>query len=149
MTLSIDWDQIQFSSKLDIKYLDDLEELFFFHPNQSEYEEKLVEINARYGIPEIVQEAGFVGIKVGGISQSFLMHDDNRVLGVIIYTRESKNSIIILHIVVQEGMVLLKGELQAPLPNYLLAKFKDNMANIKGLDYIQVLYRDSCKIKIN
>ena len=140
---------IHFASKLSDKYVSNLEELFFFHPAQSRYKRRLLEINQRYGLPEIIKEGYFVSIKaLNSNTQCLFMVNEDTVLGALVYIRESRDTINVIHFVTRKLTIQCSGSKLMGLSDYFLKIFLRNMRSIKGVKWLNILYRKKCVLPV-
>ena len=95
---------LQFTSLLKQEYEKELEQLLFFNPGQSSMLEAIVDAVERFGSPSIVVKNGHLGInveKLDGVQTLFAL-DDNRLVGILVYSRLSTDSLTVIHIVVDQ-----------------------------------------------
>ena len=95
---------LQFTSLLKQEYEKELEQLLFFNPGQNSMLEAIVDAVERFGSPSIVVKNGHLAInveKLDGVQTLFAL-DDNRLVGILVYSRLSTDSLTVIHIVVDQ-----------------------------------------------
>ena len=100
--------KINFTSKIETKYADQVEHLFFFNKNQKRYYEKIEGVCAQYGIPHLDKSGGNLLLTLGNSEKFQTLYtfdkenNNTNVLGMIVYYRPYNEIIEIIHIAVVE-----------------------------------------------
>jgi hypothetical protein len=137
---------IRFSSTLNSRYRKDLETLMFFNPQQGRVKPAIVETIEKYGIPKIVVEGELLRIKVekfADVQALFALEtigERPRLVGVIVYVRPDRETIVVLHLAVQEEYTfsgLHDGEM---LVMRLLVNLREIASRIKDVRAIIIVY---------
>jgi len=101
-----------FRSRLALRYKDALEELFYFNSNQSVVQEGLEYVIEHFGIPRIVEDSGEIFFKLEGNDNTqtlFALENvsgKEQLVGVMIYTRSSTDTISLIHLAVADPDVI-------------------------------------------
>ena len=82
-------------------------------------------------------------------TQCLFMLNEDTVLGVIIYIRESEDTINVVHLVTRKLNIRYSGTRLMRLSEYFLQIFLRNMRSIKGIKWLNILYRRKCKLPIS
>lgn len=101
---------IFFSPRLQDKYSEELERIFFFNENQKKHLEKINRAVDKYGDIKLQNEKGFVKFnftRLAKFKTLFSLDDENsekaNLLGVLIYRQEPVENIELIHIAVNEA----------------------------------------------
>ncbi len=95
---------LRFTSLLKQEYQKELEQLLFFNPGQKSMLAAIVDSVEKFGSPNIVVNNGHLGInveKLDGVQTLFAL-DDNKLVGILVYSRLSTESLTVIHIVVDQ-----------------------------------------------
>jgi hypothetical protein len=144
-----------FSSKLEKKYREDLENLLFFNPQQHQIQDKIIEVIERYGLPEIFEKDGNLQIKIEKLTEvqtlyAFREEDSkNMLVGVMVYVRNDPHTIVILHIGIHEKYSVTGDLSQKILIIHFVNLLKNIARKIKGINHIVLLYGRGKEVKIN
>lgn len=153
-TLNEEASQIFWSSALPPRYRGDLETLMFFHPKQNKFRRAVSELVARYGNPKIVEERGILRLQIGkeAIAQTLFCFDrpvDGDLIGVVVYSRESREHLAIIHLAVKEDYTISGRYGDRLLVLRLIQKVQEIGARLKGIKWIEILYdRSGRKIPV-
>lgn len=135
-----------FSSKIEKKYKENLEELLFFNPQQTKIRSKLVEIIEKYGVPFMVVNGDSISVAIEGlegVQTLFAFWKEigkPELIGAMIYVRMSLDSLLVLHMgVAEEFSTSGKYANQMVIAKFIL-KLKEIAKKIKGISIIEVLY---------
>jgi hypothetical protein len=147
--------QLFFSSILKDSYHSELENLLFFNIHQQAYRAEIIQSIETYGAPTIVRDGNRLRIRVGDLSivQSlFVLESDHleaKLLGVVLYFRESIEQLTILHLAIQANYAVTGSQSEDLLALRLLQKVRDGAAHIKGIKFVALLYGHSRLRKIS
>ena len=96
--------KIHFSSVIKMDYYDILERLLFFNKQQDRHRNTIIEFIEKYGEPNIINNGGKLSIKVGENVETHCIFASNgpKLVGVLIYTQDLPENILVLHIAVDE-----------------------------------------------
>jgi hypothetical protein len=148
-------DNLFFSSALDTRYRSDLERLMFFNPQQNKFRQAVSELVDRYGNPKIVENGGLLRLQIGkeASAQTLFCCDratDGDLVAVVVYVRESKENLAIIHLAVREEYTISGRYGDRLLFLHLIQKVKEIGARLKGVEYIKILYdRSGRKILVS
>ena len=85
-----------------------VEALLFFNARQSRMRQEIEATIERYGLPELVDDSGWLRVQVAGsgdVQTLYAVHEEDgrsRPIGVIVYLRDSFEQITVLHVGVAE-----------------------------------------------
>jgi hypothetical protein len=137
---------LYFKSKIDRRYREELDRLFYFNGNQKKWEAVVEQSIIDYAYPVLMEKNGKVaiGYEDKGIGQSLHILDSDRpdasLIGVVIYTRESVDTITIIHLVLHEqcSEILKKSGVNIGLMviRSLIPRFK----KLKGVNKLRFYY---------
>jgi len=145
---------IFFSSALPPRYRSDLETLMFFNPKQKKFRQAVSEIVDRYGNPKIIEDRDRLRLQIGkeAIAQTLFCCDrptDGDLIGVVVYSRESREHLAIIHLAVKEDYTISGRYGDRLLVLRLIQKVQEIGARLKGIEWIEILYdRSGRKISV-
>jgi hypothetical protein len=143
-----------FSSVLPDAYRDELERIVFFNPKQNRVRESLIDCVHRYGVPVVVAEAGTLRFRVPafGLVQSLYALGEGeqpaRLLGVAMFVRESRHSVLLLHLAVHEDYAADGVHAGAWVTPRLLAMVRSACQRVRGITSLRLLYPHAAQVKI-
>lgn len=134
--------ELNFSSKLDQSYLDNLRQLFFFNKRQENYRPQIVELIKEYGEPVIVRngENIFLQLTDEKMNQCLFAKYHNDLVGALLYTRNTTSNISILHLAIDESYFSNTENSRFMLSLQLINKVKEIAGKIKGIETISLEY---------
>ena len=118
----------------------------FFNPRQDQVTVPLVASLRRYGVPETVETNQCLRFKVGafGEVQSLFAFDDAervpRLAGVVMFTRESTQSMLLLHLAIHESYTHGGMHASAGVTAQLLTTVRRLSLRIRGVETLRMLY---------
>lgn len=92
----------QFSNTISEKYRDDLEQLFFFNPQQERYYDQIVDMVETFGHPKIEAKKGEMRLIIArhpDVMNLFALHE-GELAGVVLYALFSPETLSVLHIAI-------------------------------------------------
>jgi len=137
---------IFFSSVLKKEYLSHLESLMFFNPQQGTKMSGIMESIARFGNPKTVIEGDFIRIKtetLQNVQALFAFDRKNKgaeLVGVVVYVRTDPETMVILHIAVENNYSMSGSFSDDMLVMKLIAKVREAARQIKGVRQITIFY---------
>jgi len=144
---------IFFQSYVRPELLEDLQQLFFFHPNQKKYRKQIVSAIEKYGKPEIKMEENKVSIWLANLAinqQSIMVFDKlnpHKILAVLIYVKEDQ-LIKIIHMAIQSDLNEIYHEADMAVLTEIMELFKAMVSKMKEVTLIQFEY-SKLQIAIN
>ena len=135
-----------FSSALKKTYREELENLMFFNPQQGQVESGIVESIERYGIPKVVLDGESLRISFEnfpGVQTLYALEgkpDDANLVGVMVYVRLDKESIVVLHIGVKEEYSTFGIHADHMLAMKLIVKLRQIASRVNGVRSLTVIY---------
>lgn len=151
------WDDmcpIRISSVLQLSQRDELERITFFNPQQDRVTEPLLQSVHRYGVPKIVEDGPNLRFTVRdfGQVQSLYALDDrdggSRLVGVVLFVRETHDSLLVLHLAVHEDYTAHGRWAGMWMTPRLMAAVRALALRISGICWVRFLYPRSTQIPI-
>lgn len=137
---------IRIASVLAAGFREELERIVFFNPEQPEVAERVVDLVQRYGVPSIVEESGGLRFEVRafGPLQTLYAFDDrsapSSLVGVAMFTRESRVSLVVLHLAVHEDYTSRGPWAHCGVVAQLVAAIRNAALRTRGVRRVRVLY---------
>lgn len=92
---------IEYTSIIDVSHKESIEALLFFNEMQNAYAREIEQSINMFGLPGIYEKNGLLRIKLGeNESQAIYAIADRQVVGIIVYTIDTKDSLFIAHIAI-------------------------------------------------
>ena len=138
--------QIRLSSVLPVSYRPELERILFFNPEQDHVTIPLVASVRRYGVPETVERDQQVRFKLrafGEVQSLFALDDTEkapRLAGVVIFTRESTDSMLLVHLAVHPDYTHHGEHEKAGVTGRLLGAVRKLSLRVRGVETLRTLY---------
>ncbi len=138
-----------FSSVLTSGYVKDLEALLFFNSHQADVKDRIARAVERYGQPRVVREGGLLRVaveKAPYVQALYALdkaHPGRELIGVIVYVRENRDRIAILHVAVREDYASSGGHAGAMLALRLITKVREIASRIRGVREVTMMYQPS------
>jgi hypothetical protein len=145
---------IRFTSVLPVSYRDELERIVFFNPNQDRVVAPLVDAVRRYGVPSIVEDGETLRFRVPafGLVQSLYALDEAeqplRLAGVVMFVRESADTMLLLHLAVHEAYAIGGPFVQAWVTPRLLAAVRRTCLQTRGISNLRMLYPHQVQVRL-
>jgi hypothetical protein len=136
---------LKFSSTLSADRRDELETLMFFNPQQGEHESRINASILSYGFPKIIQERDHLRIGIEGKEVQTLYAFVNRgkledLAGVIVYTRTSPDTLVLLHMAVKPEYSYADGYKNELVLVRMLSQVRSIAKRIKGVKKLSIAY---------
>lgn len=137
--------KITFSSTLDRRYKADLEQLLFFNGKQNLFCVAITKCIEDLGVPDIIVDDKLLRIKIGETVwtqciYAFEGEENNKLIGVVIFSRTSIEDVTIIHIAVDEDYSF-GGEQEDHMLVFLLVnQVREAARKIKGIRTIRLAY---------
>jgi hypothetical protein len=135
---------LKFSSTLSVDRRDELETLMFFNPQQGEHQSSINASILSYGFPKIIQESDHLRIGIEGKEVQTLYAFVHRGLedlaGVIVYTRTSPDTLVLLHMAVKPEYSYADGYKNELVLVRMLAQIRSIAKRIKGVKKLSIAY---------
>lgn len=142
---------INFKSEIGESYREILETLLYFNTQQRKVISGIESAIDKYGLPKIIKENNKLKITLEKIEspQTIFAFDNEDLVGLIIFHRETFDNIVILHIAISEKYSLINNQ-SFSLAIALIEELKKKAKNIKGVKTLSIYYRKDNlgKIKI-
>jgi len=138
--------KVHFSSKLNRKYYEALEELLFFNKKQGFLIRDIERCIEQYGTPGIVADGETLRIGTDSINdvQNLFAFDgeseDARLIGFILYFRPASEKIVVLHLAVDEDYAFDGKFSDQALTMRLIGKVREIALRIRGVEYLSIAY---------
>ena len=134
-------DRWVYRSRIPIRYRNDLERLFFFHPEQARHRERIESAVEQYSVPVIDTSGDTVALsfRTKEVGQALHLLSDAgteaRLLGALLYVRDKPERITVVHLALRSS-VRTRPEAVARLFSDLRAVF----SRIRGVRELYVFY---------
>lgn len=140
---------IHFKSRIDASLRERLERIFFFNWNQSRYAPRITQSVKEYSKPVIVEEEnGEIALvfKDRSIGQTLHIFDSNEedasLIGVVMYERDSKEQITIVHLALHEQCKEIFKKERVNVAAVVIEKLFTLFQKIKGVNRVRMYYTD-------
>ncbi len=139
-----------FSSTIAVEHKEELERILFLNMNQGRYQSTIIKHIELYGNPIIVEKDNQLRITLEHVDcQNLFVMKDERLVGAILFNRNTPTNIAVLHIAVDEkhsSHGIYAGE---KLVLKMIYKLKGIILMIKGVKTISVQYEQEKTIDIH
>ena len=142
--------RVFFKSKIEKRYREDLEQLFFFNKHQKKYAAKITESVSRYAKPVIFEhEDGrhiSLEFKDRKLGQTWHIFDDQTedasLIGVLMFVREQENpeQITIVHLALHDTCVALFKQEDLNIARIIFKKALRHFRKIKQINTVHFFY---------
>ena len=138
--------EIFFKSKIHISYKEELDRLFFFNGNQARYTDIVEQSIRDYDTPVLKEYHNNVAIVFDNPKMGQTLHimdsngKDAELLGVILYTRESHNTITIVHFVLHEQCNIIFKKSRINIALVVLEQLFSIFKKLKGVNQVKIYY---------
>jgi hypothetical protein len=136
---------LNFSSILPVDRRDELEAMMFFNPQQGDHESSINASILSYGFPKIIQEGDYLRIGIEGKEVQTLYAFVHRgkleeLAGVIVYTRISPDTLVLLHMAVKPEYSYADGYKNELVLVRMLAQIRSIAKRIQGVKNLSIAY---------
>jgi hypothetical protein len=136
---------LNFSSILPVDRRDELEAMMFFNPQQGDHESSINASILSYGFPKIIQEEDYLRIGIEGKEvqtlYAFVLRGKlEELAGVIVYTRISPDTLVLLHMAVKPEYSYADGYKNELVLVRMLAQIRSIAKRIKGVKNLSIAY---------
>lgn len=140
----MEWDDsnmLQYTSILNAEYNNALEELMFFNPGQENALAAILDSIDTFGPPSVYIDSERLRVKVEKLDevQTLFALDDNKLVGVMIYSRLLAECLSVIHIAVNEDYASTGINANRMLVMRMLDLVRNNARRIKGVKTLRVL----------
>jgi hypothetical protein len=138
--------RLVFSSVLPLAYRDELERIVFFNPRQDRVSKAVVDSVHQFGVPSIVEDQGTLRFRVpafGAVQTLYALDQDINpatLLGVAIFVRENRKTVLVLHLAVHEDYAVGGPNEEDWVASRLLATVRSACRHIRGIKRLRLLY---------
>jgi hypothetical protein len=142
-----------FSSKVQKRSREAVENLFFLNPRQYRVRDGITEALEEFGHPRLEEKDDNVFLHVGDKdAQTLFAFDGNRTgddpVGVVVFLRSSPAEIVIVHMAVRPDYALQGRRAGLGLGLALIEKVKEIASQIVGIQKIVFFYRHEIVIRL-
>jgi hypothetical protein len=134
------------TSTLDSSYREAVEDLVYFNPQQTRFRSHIVRSLERYGTPEVCTGNEFLRIRTDHYpdAQTLYALDEEgaspALAGVVVFVRESEESIAIVQVAVHEDYASTGGYADEMLVMRLVTAVREAAARIRGVQRVSLAY---------
>jgi hypothetical protein len=138
--------QIKVKSRLPATMRGQVEALLFFNAGQHRMRHAIQATIERYGIPELVDDDGWLRIQVAGVPEVqtlFAVHEENervRPVGAVVYVRDSFERITVVHLGVADDYAFGGRYAQERVLPRLLQQIRQVARRTSGIRHVEVAY---------
>lgn len=138
--------KIYFTSEIETKYADQVEQLFFFNRNQFRYYNKIEKICTKYGMPSLDKSGNNLRLLLDGSDKFQTLYvfdrenDSVTVLGMLIYFRPQKDLIEVVHIAVVEECSEYGKYKNEMVVIRMIERLRKDVNRLKGVKKIKLPY---------
>jgi hypothetical protein len=137
-------DAVGYTSKIAAGHRANLERLLFFNGCQDRVAQGIVDAIDKYGPPEILEDNGWLRVKVAGLPevQSLFAVDEKtgRPLGVAVYMRADLEHVTVLHVGLSEEYCAGGNRESLKLLLRLMREIRRSSKRLKGVRRLSVHY---------
>jgi len=137
---------IQITSRLACSHSASLERLFYFHPEQSDFTEGILEEISNSGSPQLAKTDGTIGIHLPKLPEAQTLYALDRsgsqeiLLGVMVFTRRDRTTLQMLHIAVSPEHTHLANRGYGPVTVALVNELCRIGTTIRGIELVVLAY---------
>jgi hypothetical protein len=143
-------DPIVITSKLGLEQRAALEQLLFFNVNQHRVRLGIQQSIETYGVPEIYERDGGLGIRVGDIDSVqtlFAVSQHGRPVGVAVFVRLARERFVVLHLGVEPGQ-RSAVEVNTPVLRKLMYGIRGAARRTRGVSRIELVYKERHAVRL-
>jgi hypothetical protein len=136
-------ESIGITSNVAVQHRAALEQLIFFNANQHRMRRGIQQSIETYGVPEIYEHEGSLGIRVGdipGVQTLFAVSETGRPLGVAVFVHLPSERIVVLHLVV-DTRLRSSAEVNIPVLRKLMHEIRAAARHADGLYRVELVYK--------
>jgi hypothetical protein len=142
-----------FSSKVQKRSREAVENLFFLNPRQYRVRDGIVNALEQFGQPRLEEKDDGVYLRIGDKdAQTLFAFDGSRAgddpVGVVVFLRNSPAEIVIMHMAVRPDYALQGRRAGLGLGLALIEKVKEIASRIVGVQRIVFFYRQEVVIRL-
>ncbi len=147
--------RIRVSSELDASFREELERIVFFNPQQTTVAERVIASVHRYGVPSIVDDAGRLRFRVQafGQVQTLYAFDETprppQLVGVLMFTRESRTTLIVLHLAIHEDYTARGRYADTAVVGQLVGALRNVGLRTRGVRRLRFLYPHEFRLELH
>ncbi len=138
------------TSKLGLEQRAALEQLLFFNVNQHRVRLGIQQSIETYGVPEIYERDGGLGIRVGDIDSVqtlFAVSQHGRPVGVAVFVRLARERFVVLHLGVEPGQ-RSAVEVNTPVLRKLMYGIRGAARRTRGVSRIELVYKERHAVRL-
>lgn len=134
---------LRFTSTLEIKYCEDLEQLMFFNPSQKNALAAIEDSLEKFGLPCIYDDGDYLRVKVEKLDevQTLFAMDNDILTGVLVYSRITLERLTVIHIAIHQDYSAQGKHAHSMLMMRMLELLRNCARRIKGVETIRLMHR--------
>jgi hypothetical protein len=138
--------RITVTSRLPAHLRADLESLLFFNARQHRMRHEIEQTIARFGVPEIVEQNGWLRVQVAGLPEVqslYAVHQDGgraRPVGAVIYVRDAFERFTVVHIGVAEDYAAGGSHASERVLLRLVQEIRRVARRTSGIRHVELAY---------
>ncbi|MDX2506716.1 MAG: hypothetical protein QNL62_19890 [Gammaproteobacteria bacterium] len=132
---------LSYTSILKPEYSEVLERLMFFNPGQNSAHAAIVDSLEKFGSPSIYTDNGRLRVKVEKLDevQTLFALDDERLAGVLVYSRVLPEHLTMIYIAVDQDYSSRGKFSQKMLVIRMFELLRNSARRIKGVKFIRII----------
>lgn len=137
---------LHFQSKIKPEYREDLDSLFYFNRNQTRYVDRINKSIEEYSKPIVIEENGEVSLvfEDRNVGQTLHIfdgdHEGASLIGVVMYVRDTKERITIVHLALHENCNLIYKSEGINIASIVMEEVLTLVNTIKGIERVRIYY---------
>ena len=146
--------RIAVKSRLPATMRGQLEALLFFNAGQHRIRQEIEATIERYGLPELIEEDGWLHVKVAGVPEVqtlFAVHEEDRgarPVGVVVYVRDTFERITVVHVGVADDYAFGGPYSGERVLQRLMQQIRQVARRTSGIRHVEVAYRRSRLLRV-
>ncbi len=138
--------EITFTSRLSASHQSDLEQLIFFNPDQTRFQDRIVQSIESFGMPSITKDDGHLRVSTDRHSEVQTIFALERskstenLIGVLLYLRVSTDKLVVLHVGIDERYLASGSAGDRMLYMSLMAELRSIARRVRGIAQLEILY---------
>jgi len=147
-------DNFIFKAKVPERYSEELNRLFYFNGYQAKYAKKIIRSVELYGKPVLVSDSNLISMELESENKGqclFMLTDEGEealLMGTLLYSRISAETIVITHLVVNETATEADAKEFSNIVYLFIRKLVSIASKIKDVGEIILPYSEKKKIKL-
>jgi hypothetical protein len=136
----------QITSRLHSSHRDELEKMFYFHPQQSRFSDQILASVEQFGSPQISVSPDGLKFRLPKLPDSQTLYvvtegtNAELLVGAMVFHRPDARTLEILHIAVHSDLTYSTNEGNSPIVMLLVKEICRIGRRVKGIESIRLMY---------